>query len=81
MRSVVYTVSLRRIIELVEERTNGLKVPELIVLQAAAEEDAANLRAEVVAKVTPDSVYTCTVTPVVGTHAGPGTVGIAFYTE
>lgn len=73
--------SLRRILELAEERANGKTIPEAIVLQAAAEDEVVQLRADFEARLHPQRCHTCTVTPVVGSHSGPGTVGFAFYTE
>jgi fatty acid-binding protein DegV len=47
--------------------------------------DAANVAEEVTAEVMkrlkPKQFYRTAVTPVVGGHAGPGTIGLGFYTE
>jgi DegV family protein with EDD domain len=70
--------SLERLVELVEDRIGGRKPVRLATLHANAPEDAqvlldlANRRIESV-----ENIFT-EVSPVVGTHAGPGTVGLAF---
>ena len=70
--------SLDRLVELIEERVAGRTPIRLATLHANAENDArecldmAERRMEV-----RESVFT-SVSPVIGTHAGPGTVGLAF---
>jgi DegV family protein with EDD domain len=59
--------SLARVIRLVEERIDGRKPLHLATLHARAQEDARWLL----------DVY-AEVSPVVGTHGGPGVVGLAF---
>ena len=70
--------SFERLVELVEERTGGRKPLRLATLHANAAEEAGTLvdmacqRMEVVEKILAE------VSPVVGTHTGPGTVGLAY---
>ncbi|MCI0520703.1 MAG: DegV family protein [Chloroflexi bacterium] len=72
------TKSLHRIVELIEERIAGRTPVHLATLHANAPEEArqvlalAQSRFQVV-----ESVFS-EVSPVVGVHAGPGTVGLAF---
>jgi DegV family protein with EDD domain len=70
-----------RLVELVLERTQGKGKIHLATLHANAAEDARALLADVEKHVdSVESIYS-DVSPVVGTHAGPGTVGLAYYTE
>lgn len=70
--------SLMRLLELAEERVQGKQPLRLAALHANARDDAewvleeAGQRLEVVEKILAD------VSPVVGTHTGPGTVGLAY---
>ena len=70
--------SLNRVIEIIEERIGGRKPVRLATLHANSPEDAhalldmANNRLNAVESIISE------VSPVVGTHAGPGTVGLAF---
>lgn len=75
------TKSLKRLIEIVEERLNGRQPKELGYVHAEADADLVKLRAMVDERWTPEATYTVVMTPVVGTHGGPGTLGIAFYAE
>lgn len=72
--------SLNRLLEIVEERTNGKPVVEAAIIHAGAPE-AEWAKAELIAKLKPQRTHVCTLTPVVGTHGGPGTLGIALTLE
>jgi fatty acid-binding protein DegV len=50
----------------------------MAVLHVAAPEDAARLREELEARFHPIEMIESECGPVIGTHAGPGTVGVAF---
>lgn len=70
--------SIDRLIELVEERVGGKKPIRLATLHANAPNDAQELLKKAEVKLEPvESLFT-EVSPVIGTHAGPGTVGLAF---
>ena len=67
-----------RILELVVEKINGRSPVRLATLHANAAEEAKALLARAEQALNPiESVFT-EVSPTVGTHAGPGTVGLAF---
>ncbi len=67
-----------RILELTVEKVNGRSPVHLATLHANAYEDAKALLAKAEQALHPiESLFT-EVSPVVGTHAGPGTVGLAF---
>ncbi len=73
--------SLRRMIEIAENWLDGARPRELALIQAEAEADLAKFGAMVRERLNPERVYTVTLSPVVGTHGGPGTLGMAFYAE
>ncbi len=55
--------------------------PTLARNRNSAPEAAAEFKAELVARLDPIEVMEGEVSPVIGAHAGPGTVGVAFYTD
>lgn len=70
--------SLARVVRLIEDRIAGRSPIRLATLHARAEADARWLLDVGCAHLNPvEKIYT-EVSPVVGTHAGPGTVGLAF---
>jgi DegV family protein with EDD domain len=73
--------SLRRLVQIAEERLQGRRPAELAMIHAEAEEDLPLLEELVMQYLNPEQVHTRVLTPVVGTHGGPGTIGIAFYTR
>lgn len=70
--------SLARVIRLIEERIDDREPLHLAALHAKAEEDARWLLDIGCAHLNPDEKMYTEVSPVVGTHAGPGVVGLAF---
>jgi DegV family protein with EDD domain len=72
------TKALDRIIELAEERIAGRTPVHLAVLHANAAEDAKALLDQASKRLKPIETTLADVSPAVGTHAGPGTMGIAF---
>jgi DegV family protein with EDD domain len=72
--------SLRRLIELIEERLDGRQPTAMSILHAAAEDEVTEFAAELRGRLKPASLYTRVLTPVVGTHGGPGTIGVAYHT-
>lgn len=72
---------LQRLLELTEERLAGRQPVEIAIIDVNAEGDAAALADEVKTRFQPQRLYRGVMAPVVGAHAGPGTVGIGFYTE
>ena len=70
--------SLARLVRLVEERIAGRTPLHLATLNANAEEDARWLLDVGCAHLHPDEKMYSDISPAVGTHAGPGTVGLAF---
>jgi DegV family protein with EDD domain len=72
------TKSLERIVELLVERIAGRKPIRLATLHANAPAEANEVLAMAQKVITPIENILAEVSPVVGTHAGPGTVGLAF---
>jgi DegV family protein with EDD domain len=70
--------ALNRLVELVEERVNGRRPLRVASLHAKAAEDAQGLLDNLNNRLEIDEIVISTVSPVVGTHVGPGTVGLAF---
>jgi len=70
-----------RVLELVSEQVKGRSNIRLATLHAHAPEDAKAILDRAVRELNPvESIFT-EVSPVVGTHAGPGTVGLAYMVE
>jgi len=70
--------ALDRVLELVLEKTEGKSPVRLATLHANAANEAKVLLEKATKELNPiESVFT-EVSPTVGTHAGPGTVGLAF---
>lgn len=67
-----------RIIELVTEQIKGKANIRLSILHANAADDARKLLDRATAELSPVETVFTEVSPVVGTHTGPGTVGLAF---
>ncbi len=68
-----------RLLELIEERTADSISIKLATLHASAKDDAQALLEDAVQRLgNVDETIFSEVSPVVGTHAGPGTVGLAY---
>lgn len=70
--------SLQRMLELVERDISGRDPVRISTFHAAAEADNDALMAEAVARFYPIETIKTFVSPVIGTHTGPGTVSIAY---
>lgn len=70
-----------RLIELIAERVDGRDKVRLSTLHAASPEEAEKLLQRVQERVNPVEALITEVGPVLGTHVGPGTVGIAYCTD
>jgi fatty acid kinase fatty acid binding subunit len=70
--------ALDRVLELVMEQTKGKTPVRLATLHASAEEEAQTLLDKASREMDAVESILTTVSPVVGTHAGPGTVGLAY---
>jgi DegV family protein with EDD domain len=70
--------ALDRVLELVIEQTKGKTPIRLATLHASAEGEAQTLLDKASKEMNAIESILTTVSPVVGTHAGPGTVGLAY---
>ena len=70
--------SLHRLVEMIAERTAGKQPVRLAALHANAASEAKMMLEQACQQLNPVEAYLTQVSPVVGTHAGPGTVGMAF---
>ena len=70
--------AINRMVELVIERTAGRNPIRLATLHANAEAEARSALATAAAQLNPVEQFLTSVSPVIGTHAGPGTVGLAY---
>lgn len=69
---------LARIVELLIDRVGGRQPVRLAALHAKAQDDARFLLNAAEAELKPVETVFTEVSPVVGVHAGPGTVGLAY---
>jgi len=70
--------AINRMIELIIERTAGRNPIRLATLHANAEAEAKSALETAAAQLNPIEQVLASVSPVIGTHAGPGTVGLAY---
>ncbi len=70
--------SLSRLIELVGERIAGRTPVRLAVFHANALQEATDVLAEASRRLNASETVFSEVSPVIGTHAGPGAVGLAY---
>ena len=72
--------ALDRVVEIIAEQCNGKSSIRVATLNANAPEDAKGLLTTVSQKVNTIESIHAELSPVVGTHTGPGTVGLAYIT-
>ncbi len=70
--------SLQRIIDITEERIGGRQPVYLAVLHGNALSEAEQILALATEQLNPVETFISGVSPVIGTHAGPGVVGLAY---
>lgn len=70
--------SLMRLVELVKERTVGKQPIRVAVLHANAPEEAHEVLEQAKKELSVIEAVFSEVSPVIGTHAGPGTIGLAY---
>lgn len=71
--------AVNRMFEIVEERLDGKRMGEASVLDVNAPAEGDALAEQAKERFGLSTVYRTGVSPVIGAHVGPGTVGIAFY--
>lgn len=71
----------KRLIELMRSRVDGKSPINMIgVVNAGADEPMSHLLSEIKSQFTPNEIMVAYLSPVIGTHTGPGTVGVAYVT-
>jgi DegV family protein with EDD domain len=73
--------AVARMMEIVEQRLDGKPMVEAAVLDVGVPERGKAVAKRVKERFDVPRVYRTQVSPVIGAHAGPGTVGIAFYPQ
>lgn len=73
--------SIRRLVEIIIEAVDGKSTPILAVAHANAPDDAQNLLEMASALLHPIETMLTELSPVIGTHVGPGTVTLGYYFE
>ena len=72
--------AVRRMLQAMAEQVDGRPI-HAAVMQADAAQEAEGLRQRVAEQFDCIELYVTEFTPVMGAHAGPGLLGVAFYTE
>ena len=67
--------------DLIEERLAGKPMAEAAVVDIDAREEGGKVIRQIQERFNPSNIFRSEVSPVVGTHVGPGTIGVAFYPE
>ncbi|MDX1663672.1 MAG: DegV family protein [Candidatus Promineifilaceae bacterium] len=70
-----------RLLEIAQEETEGAQALHMGVIHAAAEDEGRALAERVRERFKPVELVENELTPVIGTHGGPGTVGVCYYDE
>lgn len=73
--------AMQHILNIAQEDLAGKQNVHVATIGAAAPEDQAHLVQQLQQIANPVELVQNELTPVIGTHVGPGTVGIAYYTE
>ena len=72
--------ALDRLVHIAQEKANGGKV-SVGIMHSVAPEEAERVRSEILSTMDCEEVITVELSPVLGTHVGPGTVGVAVYSH
>lgn len=73
--------AIARLVDVMKERCDGRPV-HVAVINTMSREDAEKIRQQVAARFPQcKDLFVTGVSPVIGTHLGPGAVGLCFYTE
>lgn len=72
---------VQRMLQVTEERLAGRRPAEMAVMDIAAAEEAEELLAVVKERFRPRRLFHALVAPAIGTHGGPGTLGLGWYPD
>ena len=70
-----------KLLELMEQKVTDTGPLHVAVMHGDAPQDADQLKQRVTARFQCSELHISEITPVIGTHTGPGTLGLAFYNE
>lgn len=73
--------ALAEMLDRAEERLNGNSMAEVAVIDVGARQESEMVAQDVKARFHVSTIYHAPVSPVIGTHAGPGTIGLGFYSD
>ena len=73
--------AIAQMLDVAEERLGGKRMAEAAVIDADSSEEGDAIAEQVRERFGISPVYRTPLSPAIGTHGGPGTVGIAFYAE
>jgi DegV family protein with EDD domain len=73
--------AIAQLLEIIQERLGQKNMVEAAVMDVNAPEEGDAVAEIVKGKFGPTGLHRTTVSPVVGTHVGPGTIGVAYYGE
>lgn len=73
--------AIAQMLEVAEERLGGRRMAEAAVIDADSPEEGDAIAEQVRERFGISPIYRAPLSPAIGTHGGPGTVGIAFYAE
>jgi DegV family protein with EDD domain len=73
--------AVEKLLDVVAADTEGKGNLHASVIHAAAPEDAERFKQQVIERLDPVELIISELSPVVGTHTGPGLVGMGYYTE
>jgi DegV family protein with EDD domain len=71
--------AIGELLDIAEKRLQGKEMAEAALVHVDCLEEAQRLREDVISRFNPREVHISDVSPVVGTHVGPGSLGLAFY--
>ena len=71
--------AIEHMLDVAEERLQGHRMAEVAVLDVDSVEEGDAVAEQVKRRFEVDTVFRTPVSPVIGAHAGPGTVGLCFY--
>ena len=75
------TKAVARLLELMEERIGGGQIVEAAVMDIDVPDEGDSLADKLKQRFGIPNIYRTGVSPVVGTHVGPGALGVAFSIE
>jgi fatty acid-binding protein DegV len=73
--------ALVRLLQIASDRLGGKPMVEATIVDIDCPEEGDAVAEMVAKRFSPKNVYRSGVSPVVGTHVGPGAIGFAFYGE